>query len=121
MTSVLLIILAGLFKAAADKMSHHHELSIFKNFGDWFNPSVSWRFKWKGGNKKNGERFWLSSTWLVFLTDGWHFFNFLMIWSVVLAIVFNNLDYAWYYELAIFKVAFGVGFTLGYDYLFVSK
>jgi len=41
-------------------------------FGPGTNPDDTWRRKWKGGEKSNGEAFPLSSTLLVFVTDPYH-------------------------------------------------
>lgn len=61
----------------------------------WLNAADSWRNKWKmpltptagrWWQPKYEERFWLSSTVLVWLTDGEHFFQFLKFRSVEIAI-----------------------------------
>jgi len=74
------ISIAGAANAVMDTLVHHYDQSIFPKMGKavWFwNPKVSWQRKWKDGKKENGEAFPLSSTALVFLTDGWHLFQFI--------------------------------------------
>jgi hypothetical protein len=77
MLTLILIILSGLSKAVTDKLQFHYSESIFSRFDNqqWWNPAISWKNKWKNGDSKYGERFFLSSTILVFVTDAWHFFQ----------------------------------------------
>jgi hypothetical protein len=65
-----------------DKLSFHFDESVFKNFA-WLDPNKSWKNKWKNGDPKQGERFWLSSTLLVATTDLWHFAKLVMISCLV--------------------------------------
>lgn len=69
---LILVIIAGLAEGIMDYIWFH-----YKGDNSFLNPDLSWRNKWKHGNPKYGERFFLSSTILVFLTDGWH----LMKWT----------------------------------------
>ena len=71
MIVLILIAISGLFKGLMDKSSENR----FKK--DWYNKSKSWGNKWKTIYPTK-ERFWGSSRWFVFLTDGWHLFQFLM-------------------------------------------
>jgi len=43
----------------------------------YWNPEISWQNKWKSGGPQNGERFPLSASALVSLTDAWHMADFL--------------------------------------------
>ena len=43
----------------------------------FWHKNKSWQNKWKNGDKKQGERFWLSSTFFVAQTDAWHLFGVL--------------------------------------------
>lgn len=79
----LLVSLTQVFKAVQDKLHYHFNKSIFKNLGDWWNPFWSWRLKWKNGDKTQGERFFLSSTLLVWTTDAWHLFGALRYLALV--------------------------------------
>ncbi len=92
-TTLILLIVAGIANAMMDTLKSQWYNSKFNYIpiAHWFYQwagTESWRNKWKHGNKVEGERFWLSSTALVFITDGWHFFQ--MIWGTAfcLAIVF---------------------------------
>jgi len=89
MWQVVLVVLAGVCKAIVDKISFHYYTSIFRNLRHRFwCPSESWKNKWMGGIKDNGERFLFSSTILVWVTDAWHLFQKLEYSFLFLAIVF---------------------------------
>ena len=97
--SFICIALAGVAEAVMDKLQFHFDRSIFSNLKNkqWWNPIDSWKNKWKNGDKEQGEKFWLSSTILVWTTDAWHFFkslrNFFVFSAVVsMNLVFNNSD-----------------------------
>lgn len=111
-----LTIIIATTKAIQDKLQFHFDNSIFKNLGTWWNPQESWKNKWKNGNKEEGEKFFLSSTLLVSLTDAWHFFGLIRNFSifVVIGILINPL-YILYYIL--FFALFHILFT----YLFETK
>jgi hypothetical protein len=72
---IILIICAiaqGLTKAISDALAHG-KVKTAKPTD--FLGGESWRRKYKGGEKVNGEAFPLSTTLLVPLTDGWHLSN----------------------------------------------
>ncbi len=71
----ILLILSATVKAVMDHIRFGH--FVYK--GNWWNPDESWKLKWKNGDHLQGERFFGSSTFLVFLTDGWHFFQHLFL------------------------------------------
>jgi hypothetical protein len=89
MISVLLIIIAAIANAICDKLQFHFSTSIFPSNTFW-NPQVSWKNKWKNGDKSQGEKFFGSSTFLVFTTDAWHLFKMFMLVCISLAIVFYS-------------------------------
>ena len=109
-----LTIIIATTKAIQDKLQFHFDNSIFKNLGAWWNPQESWKNKWKNGNKEEGEKFFLSSTLLVSLTDAWHFFGLIRNFSVfvVIGILINPL-YILYYIL--FFTLFHILFTYAFD------
>lgn len=88
---------AWVFDAAMDKLLFHYDRSIFAELSNqqFWDPRVSHNNKWrmlpngvaerdKSGSKV--ERFWGSSRWFVFLTDGWHLLQFLQLNSFTLAV-----------------------------------
>lgn len=92
--SLLAIAISFVFKALMDISARDG----FKNW--WFNKSLSWQNKYAKGLAPNykhwyyfglyttsyKERFLLSSTALVFITDGWHLFQFFFLNSIIVAI-----------------------------------
>ena len=74
--SILSIIVAAISKAVRDSLSHHFENSIFSELNpNFWNPVISGANKWNGGKEENGEKFFLSSTLFVGITEGWHVFE----------------------------------------------
>lgn len=70
---VALLLLAHLAKAPADAQAHGSP-RLARWFPKWAGPN-SWRLKYQGGEKSSGPAFPGSTTWLVALTDLWHFCN----------------------------------------------
>jgi hypothetical protein len=71
--SIVFAILSGISKAIMD-LSEEGKL---KGNPIFWHKSQSWKNKWKGGLKKNGEKFFGSSRWFVLFTDAWHLFGVL--------------------------------------------
>ncbi len=70
-------IAAGISKAVTDVILFRFEQSIFKNKNIFWNPKESWKNKYKDGDPNKGDKFFMSSTFLVMFTDAWHLFGFL--------------------------------------------
>lgn len=84
----VLMFIASIANGIMDKLMFHFTTSIFKDKNPLFwNPSVSWKNKWKHGNKSEGEKFWGSSTIFVWTTDAWHLFKSIMMNSIRFSIV----------------------------------
>jgi len=99
---ILFLVLAGIAKSFMDTSSEDR-FEAFTFLGrrfrkEWLNKSTGWEFKWKLGEKMNGEAFPFSSTVLVFLTDGWHFFQFLFLTFMELAIAVSTYNTYHYFE-----------------------
>ena len=74
--------------AMQDTVAYHYDTSVFRNAKHrrWLDPSISWKNKWKDGDAGKGERFFGSSTFLVWLTDFWHFMKAVkiaLLWSAL--------------------------------------
>ena len=74
-------IIAGYANSVMDKLSHHYSRSTFskKKNQQYWNPSLSWRNKYKNGDPKQGAKFFGSTTFLVFTTDAWHFYKWILL------------------------------------------
>ena len=115
---ILFVILAAYCKAVQDVINFHDWKSIFPP--TWWTIN-SWKNKWKNGDPTKGERFFLSSTMLVALTDPWHFFGFLrtLCWG------FAIISYVPVFEPHVFEVlvimAFhSVNFHIFFTYFLVK-
>lgn len=65
--------LAGAMKAVKDTLMFHFSGSIFATLSaKYWNPAVSWVNKYKNWPEDASEAFFLSKSWLVWLTDAWH-------------------------------------------------
>lgn len=103
----LLIILAAIANAFMDLSSEGLLHS------DWWNKETSWMNKWKLGDPELGPKFWGSTTVFVFLTDGWHLFQFIFhtSWQMALAIQTEQ----WFVAFVFIKVIFSVIFEITYS------
>lgn len=93
---VFLIFLSAISEAIMDKLSHSFHESIFKDLNDdWWDPTFSWRNKYKHRSPYLGPAFFGSTTFLVFLTDAWHLFKSLkslFMWTAVGCMVYFYKD-----------------------------
>ena len=122
MISIMFWLLACVCNAIMDILSTRYDVSIFGNFSnqlfwDW---RISWRNKWKLGDKSNGEKYLFSSSIFVFLTDGWHLFKALMLMFLILSIyfyvpIFGILD------IPLFFISWGITFELLYNIYFIKN
>jgi hypothetical protein len=105
-----------------DKIQFHFNNSIFKNFKNklFWDPRISWVNKYKDGNPLNGEKFFLSKSLFVGLTDGWHLFKSFRTLFIFSGFYFTfishptNLDCLIY--LLINRIVFGASFTFFYNF-----
>lgn len=129
MVTIILIVLAGMFNAIMDKLQFH----LFKSRlpkGAWWDAEHSWKLKWKDGDPNKGERFFLSSSLLVFVTDAWHLFKFLLILSVTMSAVFYvpvlnveilGTDVSYLSDIIMLRLIFGLSFTTTFGPILTKK
>ena len=120
---IILVGLAGFFKAVMDKLQFHWHRSVFyrdrMRFNPLFwNPQLSWENKYKLGSGYKEEKFKFSTTLLVFLTDAWHLAQmstYLLIFIGLPILAFAS-DSLLELILAVVtaRVAFGVAFELSF-------
>ena len=125
MLSLLFIILAAILNAAMDTLNARYHTSVFftKDFriDKFTDPSLSWQNKWKNGNRKQGERFFGSSTFLVWTTDAWHLFKTLMLACYSIAIVTYSPMIHPIVDAIAYWVVFGIIFELFWAKIFLKK
>lgn len=122
MISIILMIFGGIFNACMDVLKHRYPISIFSNWKNqkWIDPSLSWPNKWKNGDPDQGEKFIGSSTFLVWLTDFWHFSKFMMLLCIMFAIVFYNSLVNWWVDIIILYCLFTITFELFFSKILIK-
>jgi len=121
--SIILLVLAGIFNAIMDVLKTRYNSSIFIDWKhqNWLKPSLSWRNKWKNGDKSKGERFFGSSTFLVWITDFWHLAKMLMLLCISFAFIFYSPMIAWWIDWFIIYCAFTVPFEIFYSKILIKS
>lgn len=124
--TIILIIISGIGKSIMDTLQFHYGGSIFTHNQSWWNPKITWKHKYKNDDYTQGPAFWGSTTYLVFLTDAWHFFQFLFLnslfISIIIAIPFPFFNNIWDFILSflIYRIIFGTVFEISFR-LFKKK
>ena len=128
MLTLILLCIAGAANAIMDTIQFKFNESIFSNYSkikQWADPKLSWRNKWKNGERQQGERFPGSSTIFVWTTDLWHFAQSIMISCFVLAILSCSRLFSTEYLLldivlhfTIFKACFSFTFEIFWSKIF---
>ena len=124
--SILCWILAAICNSVMDTLSHHYNTSIFSDYANfrYWNTAISWKNKYKNGNKAEGPAFFLSTGILVAFTDGWHFFKSSMIVLLAISVVafpftyqvclFDNVWLTIISWIIIYGTAWNVPFSIMY-------
>jgi hypothetical protein len=91
----------------------------------WFDPQISWRNKYEGGNPENGPNFFLSTSAFVMFTDQYHLNNFIHRTSILTALVIKigegKRPFKHYmYDLLYYTVCYQAGFSAAY-YPFINR
>lgn len=89
--SLMMLLCASASNAVMDTLSYRFDQSVFAALPpeahQWWNPQISYKNKWKDGQRSHGEAYFLSSTALVPLTDAWHFFKWIAVSCLLIAIL----------------------------------
>lgn len=124
---LLCAILGGIFNAAMDKLVHHFRTSVFaKKSRIFYDPAISWRNKWKDGEKAKGEKFPGSSTLFSWTTDAWHLFKFGLLTVIPIpgTLLVSEYTSEWYYLVGAYIVirkTFAFTFHIFYHYIFAKN
>lgn len=124
MLSLLFIILAAILNAVMDILSYRYDLSVFSKYpklNQFTQPALSWQNKWKNGDRKQGERFFGSSTFLVWTTDAWHLSKTLMLACISIAIVTYSPIIHPIVDAIAYWIVFGIVFELFWAKIFLTK
>ena len=105
---MILIIILGITACVAnffmDEVSHKYERFFGKIIPDkwdwWFNPAVSWTYKWWSDSWILDRLF---STVLVWTTDFWHFAKTIMLicFGLIIVLLENNSLRWWQYAIEV--------------------
>ena len=110
-------LLAGLAEGVMDWLQFRLPLQIKHKwvYHQFWDPRISWKNKWGYSTvtPDRYEKFFLSTTVLVFLTDGWHLFKALMLLFISLAIVTYKPIFG-YFDIILFSIIWGVVFEMFY-------
>lgn len=120
MYSIIFIVLASICKAIKDTLNFHYEKSsVFRKYNaKYWNPAISWQNKYKEDLKT--PKFFGSTTFLVFLTDAWHLFDFLQtIFCITAMVVYSKIVF-FIVDIFILYCIFSICFELFYR-IFVMK
>jgi len=148
--SLVIMLIAGMANGTMDTLQFHYSGSTFENFDNdqFWNPKISDRNKYatddfnrmipapdhwyyKLADLRHQEKFPLSATALVSLTDGWHLAKLIYNWSLMIIITLLALspivvfsDTTWFTKLKIGVLLFivlntieAVGFHFIYSFL----
>lgn len=134
----LLCIIAGIAKAAMDVHSFRYQYSVFTKFKSLFFALDSWKNKYRDGDKSKGEKFLGSTTIFVFVTDIWHFAQFVYrLCLIVAALMFGHIEVITKHEILLsstilywinivigllfIEIVSSLTFNLFYDKLLLAK
>lgn len=111
--TIALILVAAISNALMDLSSEGRLYSKNVNLYRWLNKELSWRLKYEKQDPRWGEKFPGSTTVFVFLTDGWHLFQFIFhtCWQMAIAIHIDR----WLIAFVIIKIVFSLSFQLVYS------
>ena len=119
-----LLFASGMFDGLAEACKYKTSgvLEVLPFDKQFIDPSVSWKNKWRNGDPAQGERFPLSSTALVGVTDMYHLSrtlrNVTMIAGVTIQIGESKKWYYYIFDSVVYYLSYTLGFTLSYDIIF---
>ena len=120
--SVVFTVIAGISKAICD-LSEEGKIKFYKK--TFWIKDLSWQNKWKNGDKKQGEKFWLSSRQLVWITDAWHLFGVLFRISFAVAYtcigMLTTVSYFYLFGVVVAYILFATTFHIFYTYKIFRK
>ena len=121
---LVLFIFAGMLNAIMDiieKQFNQSKFVYFFKYRHWLNPLLSWKNKWKNGDRSQGERFLGSSTVFVMFTDFWHFVKFLLIIDVMVIVYLSSFIDTSFIKIICYYFSFIFSFELFFKYIFRLK
>ena len=112
----------GVFDGTAESLKWHYssfQTRFPKANPNYWNPEISWTNKYKNGNPADGVKYFGSTTFLTFTTDGYHLMrtgrNAAFMTSLVLYRREKKKWYKYVLDAAAHLFAYQVGFHLTYS------
>jgi hypothetical protein len=126
--SLLPMTIAGMADGTNEKISHHYRdfKRVFPNARDqYWDPNISWTNKYKNGDYTQGPKFFGSTTFLVWTTDGYHMTRMVKNTMIVTSIALNVKKKPKFKDMLIrgvaHSVAYHLGFFLSYNLVFATN
>ena len=122
MIALTFFVLAGIAEAIMDTLLFHFHRSWFGLLKPSFwDPSESWKNKYKLNDPAYGPKFFGSTTIFVGLTDAWHLFKLLRNLFFFTGIFFIAYNYTGFWNalqyVILARIVFGLSFTFLYKML----
>lgn len=129
---VILLSIASIAKAIMDVVDFKFGESIFSDIKNekrryWWNQSEGWKNKYKDRDSEKGPAFWGSTTFFVWLTDSWHFFQMIKLTCydlsiIIPIIILSGISFWWIIpSLIVMKILKGSIFELFWSKIFIKK
>ena len=113
MITLLLIIVAGFFAASMNSVRVHYRKSVFSKWfpskRNFFDEGVSWKNKFKRGDRNKGAKFLFSTTFLSFLTDFYNLAKLITIVSLITSAIFYVPIFG-IWDVVIFYLTFALAY-----------
>lgn len=117
-----LIFVAGSARGFNETLQFHWK-KFYQKFPNtnpnWFNPQISWRNKYEGGDPSKGAKFPLSTSALVMFTDQYHLNNFINRASITAALIIKigekKKPFGYYVkDLLYYTACYQIGWSVTY-------
>lgn len=123
--SILTSYLSGVSDGTAETIKFHYSKfdNVFPNANqNYWNPEYSWTNKYKNNNYTSGPKYFGSTTFLVWTTDGYHMTRFVKNTMVVTTIIIHPKEkkkFSQYlFDLLVHTSAYHLGFHTTYETIF---
>ena len=116
MISLILIIIAAICNAVCDTLKDHFPVSIFSRLNQqWWNPNESWKNKYVYDKQTNWKKYIPDS-----LSDAWHCFKTIMIFSLIGAVVCYVPNYYNWVYFIVYGLNWNFSFNLFYNHILIK-
>ena len=107
MWMTIMLIISTMAKATMDNIGRNQ-------WYGWWNKNNSSKYKYKNGDSKQGPKFFGSTTFLVWTTDGWHFFQMIYLNCLIFSLLLWEPQINVVMDFLIASTTFKISFELFY-------